>query len=84
MNLHEWPRPWGNGFSYPEDNAELASKYNTASTTVYEALRMTSKSVEQYIIKQFFDKFCPAAEAWYFLCKEYASKENMGQNKLIH
>ena len=51
---------------------------------MYEAIRMPSERVEQYKIKPFSNKFCPAAETWYFLNKEYASEENMSQNELIH
>ena len=51
---------------------------------VLEAIRLSSNSDEQFKIRQFSDKYFPAAETWYFLNKEFASKENISQNDLIH
>ena len=51
---------------------------------MYEAIRLTSNSVEHSTMRQFFDKFFLAAEVWHFLCKEFTSEPNMGQSELIH
>ena len=75
MSLHgflDWLDPYGTGFPYPENDLELASKYNTVSHAVYKAIKMISERVEQYKIKPFSNKFCTAAETRYFLNKEYA------------
>ena len=35
-------------------------------------------------MRQFCNKYFPAVEEWHFLCKEFTSEANMGQNALIH
>jgi len=80
----EAPAPYGNGYPFPVNDPKLASKYLMASTAVYTGLRNACAEVVKYKLKPFADKYYPAAEAWNFLCREYSSEENMGQNELIH
>ena len=62
----------------------MASAYIRASMAVFEAIRLTSNSVQQMKVRKFSDQYFPAAEVWHFLCKELTSEANISQNELIH
>ena len=80
----DWPPPRGKGYPYPQNDPALAADYTRASMGVFAAIRLTSNSVERVAMRQFSDKYFPAAEVWHFLCKEFTSEANISQNELIH
>ena len=77
-------QPHGNGYAFSVNEPALISEYIQYSLAVYYSILTSSTEVIRYKIKPFADGYYLAAETCKFLHKEYASKENLGQNGLMY